>query len=100
MTVEDIIRMLDNPATLSDALLEAAKLPFRGDDKVRFEQKRQRYIDGLSDHDRPIFVGEMRNFLLQNEGCSVSATDGEGLRSYTLDRENQWHYLGQGEFQR
>ncbi len=40
MTVEEIIRMLDNPATIGEALTEAAKLPFRGDDKVRFEQKR------------------------------------------------------------
>ena len=63
MTVEEIIRMLDNPATFGDALLEAAKLPFRGDDKVRFEQKRQRYIDGLSDHERPRWVGEMKAFL-------------------------------------
>ncbi len=63
MTVEDMIRMLDNPATLGDALLEAAKLPFRGDDKVRFQQKRQRYIDGLSDHERPRWAGEMKAFL-------------------------------------
>ncbi len=63
MTVEEIIRMLDNPATLGDALLEAAKLPFRGDDKVRFQQKRQRYIDGLSDHECPRWVGEMKAFL-------------------------------------
>ena len=63
MTVEDMIRMLDNPATIGDALLEAAKLPFRGDDKVRFQQKRQRYIDGLSDHERPRWVGEMKAFL-------------------------------------
>ena len=65
MTVEEIIRMLENPATIGDALLLAAKLPFRGDDKVRFQQKRQRYIDGLSDHDRPRWVGEMKIFLAQ-----------------------------------
>ena len=44
MNVEETIRMFDNPATLNEALSEAAKLSFRGDDKVRFEQKRQRYI--------------------------------------------------------
>ena len=77
MTVEEIIRMLDNPATLGDALLEAAKLPFRGDDKVRFQQKRQHYIDGLTDHERPRWVGEMRNFLSMYEGCSFGATDSD-----------------------
>ena len=60
-----IMQLLDNPATIGEALLEAAKLPFRGDDKVRFQQKRQRYIDGLSDHERPRWVGEMKNFLAQ-----------------------------------
>ena len=37
---KDIMQLLDNPATIGEALIEAAKLPFRGDDKVRFEQKR------------------------------------------------------------
>ncbi len=62
---KNIMQLLDNPATLGEALIEAAKLPFRGDDKVRFQQKRQRYIDGLSDYDRPRWVGEMKNFLAQ-----------------------------------
>jgi len=62
---KDIMHLLDNPATIGEALLEAAKLPFRGDDKVRFQQKRQRYIDGLSDNERPRWVGEMKNFLVQ-----------------------------------
>ncbi len=62
---KDIMQLLDNPATIGEALLEAAKLPFRGDDKVRFQQKRQRYFDGLSDHERPCWVGEMKNFLAQ-----------------------------------
>ena len=65
LSVSHILQLLDNPATIGEALLEAAKLPFRGDDKVRFQQKRQRYIDGLSDHDRPRWVGEMKNFLAQ-----------------------------------
>ncbi|MGB7511098.1 MAG: hypothetical protein WBP54_07390 [Pelodictyon phaeoclathratiforme] len=62
---KQIMQLLDNPATIGEALIEAAKLPFRGDDKVRFQQKRQRYIDGLSDHDRPRWVGEMKIFLAQ-----------------------------------
>ena len=77
MTVEEIIRMLDHPATLGEALTEAAKLPFRGDDKVRFEQKRQHYIDGLSDHERPRWVGEMKAFLSLYDGCIVGATDSD-----------------------
>ncbi|MEI6652053.1 MAG: SUMF1/EgtB/PvdO family nonheme iron enzyme [Chlorobiaceae bacterium] len=77
MTVEKIIRMLDNPATIGEALTEAAKLPFSGDDKVRFKQKQQQYIDGLSDHERPRWVGEMKNFLSMYEDCSVGATDSD-----------------------
>ena len=70
MTVKEIIRMLDNPATIGEALLEAVKLPFRGDDKVRFRQKRDKYIAGLSDYERPIWVGEMKNFLSLYEPTS------------------------------
>ena len=62
---KSIMQLLDNPATIGDALLLASQLPFRGDDKVRFQQKRQRYFDGLSDHERPRWVGEMKNFLAQ-----------------------------------
>lgn len=98
MTVEEIIRMFDNPAIIGDALLEAAKLPFRGDDKVRFEQKRQHYIDGLTDHERPRWVGEMKNFLSMYDGLIVATTDGEGFRNYTFDRDNQWHYLDKVNF--
>ncbi len=61
----NILQLLDNPATIGEAFIDAAKLPFRGDDKVRFQQKRQRYIDGLSDYERPRWVGEMKNFLAQ-----------------------------------
>ncbi len=64
-SVQHILQLFDNPATIGEALLEAAKLPFRGDDKVRFKQKQQQYIDGLSDHERPRWVGEMKNFLAQ-----------------------------------
>ena len=80
MTVEEIIRMLDNPATLGDALLEAAKLPFRGDDKVRFQQKRQHYIDGLSDHERPRWVGEMKAFLSLYSNSLENKPTGSGDR--------------------
>jgi len=62
---KNIMQLLDNPATIGEALVEAAKLPFAGDDTIRFQQKRQRYIDGLSDHERPPWVGEMKNFLAQ-----------------------------------
>jgi len=63
MTVDEIFRLLDNPATIGEALIEAAKLPFRGEYKILFQQKRQKYIAGLSDYERPIWVGEMKNLL-------------------------------------
>jgi len=61
----NIMQLLENPATIGEALIAAAKLPFVGEDIIRFQQKRQRYIDGLSDHERPRWVGEMKNFLVQ-----------------------------------
>jgi len=89
MTVEEIIRMLDNPSTLGDALLEAANLPFQGDDRIRFQQKRQRYIDGLSDHERPRWVGEMKNFLslyvTSGGGNTAGAPNSVHLNEYKTD---------------
>ncbi len=71
--VNDVIqRMLDNPATLGDALLEAAKLPFSGADKLVFELNRIKYIDGLSDYNRLNWVGEMKALLSTYERCSVN----------------------------
>lgn len=98
MTVEEIIRMFDNPATIGDALLLAAKLPFWGDDKARFNQKRLQYIDGQSDHQLIQWVGQMKGFLSIYEGCSVVVTPDEGFRNYTFDREKQWHYLDKKHF--
>ena len=88
MTVEEIIRMLDNPATIGEALIEAAKLPFRGDDRVRFEQKRQQYIDGLTDHERPRWVGEMKNFLSLYLDLAENKPTGSGDRA---DESNRKH---------
>lgn len=93
MTVEEIIGMLDNPATIGDALLLAAKLPFKGDDKVRFNQKRLQYIDDLSDHQLIQWVGQMKGFLSIYEGCRVGATEGEEFRGDTFDKINRWHHL-------
>jgi hypothetical protein len=93
MAVEEIIRMLENPATIGDALLLAAKLPFEGDDKVRFNQKRLQYIDDLSDHQLIQWVGQMKGFLSIYEGCSVGATEGEEFRGDTFDKINRWHHL-------
>ena len=62
---KNIMQLLDNPATIGDALLEAAKLPFRGDDRFLFNQKRQKYQAGMSDHERLNWTGEMKNFLAQ-----------------------------------
>jgi len=98
MTVQEIIKMLDNPATIGDALSEAAKLPFEGNDTVRFNKKRDHYIDGLSAHTLPDWVGQMKGLLSKYDGCSVGATDGESFRSYTFDREKQWHYLDKKHF--
>ena len=95
MAVEKIIRMFDNPASIGEALTEAAKLPFSGDDKVRFQQKRQKYIDGLSDHERPYWVGEMKNFLcMYSNTCDNSnETYIQKYKNYKSDTLKRWHYL-------
>ena len=60
---KNIMLLLDNPATIGDALLEAAKLPFRGEDRFLFNQKRQRYQTGMSDYERLNWIGEIKCFL-------------------------------------
>ncbi len=98
MTGEEIIRMLDNPATLGEALTEAEKLPFRGNHRYLFNQKRQKFHTGMSDNEKLNWVGEMKNFLSMYDGLIVATTDGEGFRNYTFDRDNQWHYLDKVNF--
>ncbi len=62
---KNIIQLLDNSATIGEALLEAAKLPFIGNDRFLFNQKRQRYQTGMSDYERLNWTDEMKNFLVQ-----------------------------------
>lgn len=90
--------MLDNPATIGEALREAAKLPFEGNDKVRFNEKRDQYIDGLTAHQLPHWVGQMKGLLSKYEDCNDAVTTGKGFRNYTFDRDNQWHYLDKKKF--
>ncbi len=85
MTVDEIFRLLDNPATIGEALIEAAKLPFRGEYKILFQQKRQKYIAGLSDYERPIWVGEMKNLLSLCESLFDGESPREVKRASTSD---------------
>jgi formylglycine-generating enzyme required for sulfatase activity len=78
MTFKEMIRMFDNPATLGEALIEAAQLPFRGEHEILFQQKRQKYISGLTDYERPIWVGEMKNLLLLYESENTRRDDKAG----------------------
>ncbi|MEI7695832.1 MAG: SUMF1/EgtB/PvdO family nonheme iron enzyme [Chlorobium sp.] len=87
INIEQMIRMLDNPVTIGDALLEAAKLPFRGDDKFRFVQKRQRYIEGLSDHERHRWVYDMKGLLSLYDGSTSSA---ERAETPTREQRNEF----------
>ena len=62
-TGENILSLLDNPDTLFDALEQAGKLPFVGSDRFLFQQKRQKFVAGMTDYEKLNWIGEMKCFL-------------------------------------
>jgi hypothetical protein len=65
--VNNIIRLLGNPETITDALERAENIPFEGSDRFLFNQKRQKYAAGMNDYDRLNWINEMKSFL--NKYC-------------------------------
>jgi len=55
--------MLDDPATIGDALREAETIPFRGRDRYTFNDKRQRFIAGMGNHEKLEWIDQMKIFL-------------------------------------
>ncbi len=61
--VQKIIDMLDDPATIPDALREAETIPFRGRDRYTFNDKRQRFIAGMANHEKLEWIDQLKIFL-------------------------------------
>ena len=74
MTIEKIIGMLENPATIGEALQLAEELPFSGSDRFFFNLKRQKFTVGMSDNEKVNWVGEMKTFLSVYKGTGNAAT--------------------------
>ena len=62
-TGKNIIQLLENPATIGEALQLAEHLHYAGSDRFLFNQKRQKFSVGMSDYERLNWIGEMKNFL-------------------------------------
>ena len=93
MTVEEIIRMFQNPETIGDALIEAEKLPFPGNDQFLFNLKRQKFTVGMSDNEKLNWVGEMIIFLSAYKSISTNISHTHQFGNYQSDTFNRWHYL-------
>ena len=67
MTIEDIIRLLSNPATIMGALREAEKIQFTDRDRTVFEMKRDKFHVGMSDYDKVNCIDELKGLILKYE---------------------------------
>ena len=67
MTIEDIIRLLSNPATLMDALHEAEKIPFTDRDRTVFNLKRDKFHVGMNDNDKVNCIDELKGLFSKYE---------------------------------
>ncbi len=72
-TGENILSLLDNPDTLFDALEQAGKLPFVGSDRFLFQQKRQKFVAGMTDYEKLNWIGEMKCFLAKYIEAAIVA---------------------------
>jgi hypothetical protein len=107
MTIEEILKLLQDPATIPDALKEAAKLPFSTSEQAKFNQKREKYQTGLSDYDRLIWIREMTDFLNgYDSGSGYFIPEKNNTlnpclsRDYKSDKLNRWHHLDKREMKK
>lgn len=96
MTVEEILKLLNNPASIEDALKEAAKLPFYDNDLFLFNQKRLQYHAGMSDYETVNWISQMKSFLYAKFGDNHS--NQITVRNYQSDDQYRWHYLDKKKF--
>ncbi len=63
MTVEEIIRMLDDPGNLERAFREAERIKFTKKDGAVFNMKRRKYFIGMNDSEKIDCAFELKCFL-------------------------------------
>ena len=66
--IQKIIDMLDDPATIGEALMEAKTIPFNGHDRIIFNMKSNKYHVGMSDYEKLNWIQEMKSFIAQYLG--------------------------------
>jgi hypothetical protein len=91
MTIPQIIKLLQNPATIADALTEIGRINFSQKDRVIFNQKRTEFHAGMTDYRKNYWVSELTDFL-NNHSQQVG--------DYTVDRDFRWHHLDRHEMKR
>ncbi len=91
-SVTKIIEMFDNPATIFEAIHLAEKLPFKPYHRALFEQKKIKYIAGLTDYDRLNWIEEMKGLISFYSDSNSNKGSNRG-RSYIDDTDNYWHHF-------
>ncbi len=91
MTINEIIALISNPATIADGLAKAVRVPFTGADRALFDMKRSRFSAGMTDYERLNWIQEMIVFLQP-----YAARYG----GYQSDLLNRWHHFDKRELKR
>ncbi len=66
--IQKIIDMLNDPATIGDALMEAKIIPFSSHDRFIFNMKSNKYHVGMSEYEKLNWIQEMKSFIAQYLG--------------------------------
>ena len=84
-----IMDLLNDAATIAEALILAEKLPFRGNDHFLFEQLRRDYNKNNSDSD---LLDRIRQFLLYYNPENINNKESQA-EQYRDDQIAPWHHL-------
>jgi len=61
--IQKIMLLLDNPATIPDALELIESLQLIGSERFLFNQKRLKFLTGMTDYEKGNWIGEMKSFV-------------------------------------
>jgi len=95
MTVEEIIRMLDDPGSLECVFREAERIEFTEIDRIVFNTKRRKYSIGMSDSEKIDCAFELKCFLYTYVKHNKKAKTGTG--NYESDPDKKWCHLDHNE---